>query len=61
MQEFRFLYSARRIMLIDINMKVLDGILNRFQVTDFVMDKVPREITQKYKYKSYSSCALHVD
>ena len=34
-------------MLIDIYMKCLEDILNRFQFTDFVMDKVPREITQK--------------
>ena len=34
-------------MLIDIYMKFLEDILNRFQVKNFVMDKVPREITQK--------------
>ena len=39
-------------MLIDIYMKFLEDILNRFQVTqrhDFVTDNIPREITQKVK------------
>ena len=63
MQELWFLRSARCLMLIDIYMKVLEDILNWFQVTErtiFVTDKVPREITQKYKRKSYGSCAQHV-
>ena len=30
MQELWFLHSARRLMLIDINMKFLEDILNRF-------------------------------
>ena len=51
MQGLWFLRSAPRLMLIDIYMKFLEDILNRFQVKsghDFVMaDKVPRVITQK--------------
>ena len=34
MQEIWFLRSARRLMLIDINMTFLEDILNRFQVTE---------------------------
>ena len=34
MQELWFLHSARRLMLIDIYMKVLEDILNRLQVTE---------------------------
>ena len=34
MQELWFLRSARRRMLIDIYMKILEDILNRFQVTE---------------------------
>ena len=50
MQELWFLRSACHLMLIDIYMKFLEDILNRFEVTeqtDFVMDKILREITQK--------------
>ena len=34
MQDLEFLNSARHLMLLDINMKLLIGILNRFQVTE---------------------------
>ena len=34
MQELWFLCSARRLILIDIYMKFLEDILNRFQVTE---------------------------
>ena len=34
MQDLWFLRSARRLMLIDIYMKFLEDILNRFQVTE---------------------------
>ena len=34
MQDLWFLRSAHRLMLININMKFLEDILNRFQVTD---------------------------
>ena len=33
MQELLFLHPARRLMLIDINMKYLEDVSNRFQVT----------------------------
>ena len=49
-QELWFFCAARRQMLIDIYMKLLQDILNRFKLQSghyFVMDKVPREITQK--------------
>ena len=53
-QELCFLHSAHRLMLIDICMMFHKDSLNGFQVIgwkqlrhDFVMDKVPREITQK--------------
>ena len=53
-QELWFLHSAHRLMLIDFCKKFHKDSLNGFQVTgriqlrpDFVMDKVPREITQK--------------
>ena len=54
MQELWFLHAAHRLMLIDICMKFQKDSLNNFQVIGrtwlrqyFVMDKVPREITQK--------------
>ena len=54
MQELPFLYSARRLMLVDICMKFHDASLYGFKVIertrwrhDFVRDKVQREITQK--------------
>ena len=50
MQELWFLHSACRLLLINIYMKFIDDILDKFQVTEqtyFVTDKVPREITQK--------------
>ena len=37
MQELCFLLSARHLMLIDIYMKFLEDILNRFQVTDWTL------------------------
>ena len=56
MQELWFLHSARRLMLVDICMKFHDASLYGLKVIertqwrqDFVMDKVQREITQKYK------------
>ena len=54
MQELPFLYSARRLMLVDICMKFHDASLYGLKVIertrwrqDFVRDKVEREITQK--------------
>ena len=67
MQELPFLHSARRLMLVDICMKFHDASLYGLKVIertqwrqDFVRDKVQREITQKYKCKSYCSYTLHV-
>ena len=67
MQELLFLHSARCLMLDDICMKFHDATLYGLKVIertrwrqDFVRDKVQREITQKYKCKSYGSCTLHV-
>ena len=34
MQELWFLRSARRLMMIDLYMKFLENILNRFQITE---------------------------
>ena len=48
MQELWFLLSAHLLVMIDIYMKFLEDILNRFQLQNghnFVTDKVPREIT----------------
>ena len=54
MQELWFLHFANQLMLIDICMNFHKDSLNGFQVIgrtrlgpDFVMDKVPREITKK--------------
>ena len=54
MQELPFLHSARRLMLVDICMKVHDASLYGLKVIertqwrhDFVRDKVQRAITQK--------------
>ena len=54
MQESLFLHSVRHLMLINICMKFRKDSLNSFQVIvrpwlrlDFVIDKVPREITHK--------------
>ena len=70
MQELLFLHSARRLMLVDICMKLHDASLYGLKVIertqwrqDFVRDKVQRELTQKFKcksYRSYRSCTLHV-
>ena len=67
MQELWFLHSAYPLMLVDICMKFHDASLYGLKVIeqtrwrqDFVRDKVQREITQKYKCKSYCSCTLHV-
>ena len=67
MQELWFLHSACSLMLVDICMKFPDASLYGLKVIertrwrqDFVRDKVQREITQKYKCKSYRSCTLHV-
>ena len=67
MQELPFLHSAPRLMLVDICMKFHDASLYGLKVIEgtrwrhnFVRDKVQREITKKYKCKSYRSCALHV-
>ena len=64
-QELWLLHYAHCLMLIDICMKFYKDSLNGFQVIgqtqlrpDFVMDKVPREITQMCKCKSYCSCIL---
>ena len=62
MQELPFLLSARPLMLVDICMKFHDACLYGLKVIertrlrkDFERDKVQREITQKYKCKSYRS------
>ena len=54
MQEFLFLHSARRLMMVDICMKFHYASLYGLKVIertrwrqDFVGDKVQREITQK--------------
>ena len=54
MQELSFLHSARRLMLVDICMKVHDASLYGLKVIErtrwrhnFVRDKVQREITEK--------------
>ena len=67
MQELWFLHSAYPLMLVDICMKFHDASLYGLKVIegtrwrqDFVRDKVQREITQKYKCKSYRSCTLHI-
>ena len=67
MQELPFLHSERRLMLVDICMRFHDASLYGLKVIertrlrhDFVRDIVQREITQKYKCKSYRSCALQV-
>ena len=67
MQELSFLHSAHRLMLVDICMKFHDASLYGLKVIerkrwrqDFVRDKVQREITQKYKCKSYGSFTLHI-
>ena len=53
-QELWFLHSAHPLMLVDICMKFYDASLNGLKVKertrwsqDFVMNKVPREITLK--------------
>ena len=49
------------IMLIDINMMFREASLNGFQVIERIrFCDSPREITKKYKCKSYCSCYLHV-
>ena len=57
-----FLRSARRLMLIDIYMKFREESLNglRRYRADIILWQSPRKIIQKYKYKRYGSCALHV-
>ena len=50
MQELWFLHSARHLMLIEIYIKCLEDILNRFQVTEwtrFCDGQSSKEITQK--------------
>ena len=52
MQELWFLCSACHLMLIDIDMKFLEDILSRFQVTEWTrFCDGQREITQKYKWR----------
>ena len=63
MTELLFLHSAHRRMLVDTCIKFREYSLSGLQVierTQFVMHKVPREITQKVKRQSYHSCTLHV-
>ena len=67
MQELWFLHYACPLMLVDIYMKFQDSSLYALNVIErtrwrqnFVRDKVQREITQKYKCKSYRSCTVHV-
>ena len=62
-----FLALCHRLMLVDICMKFHDASLYGLKVIDrtrwrqdFVRDKVQRELTQKYKCKSYRFCTLHV-
>ena len=49
MQELWFLHFACRLMLIDIQWKFHEDILNSFQVIEWTRfyDKVPREIIQR--------------
>ena len=56
MKELWFLHSARPLMLVDIFMKFHDATLYGLKAIertrwrqDFVRDKVPMEITKKYK------------
>ena len=67
MPELWFLHSACPLMLVGICMKFHDASLCGLKVIertrfrqDFVREKVQREITKKYKCKSYSSCTLHI-
>ena len=67
MQELWFLHSAYPLILVDICMKFHDASLYGLKVIeltrwrqDFVRDNVQREITQKYKCKSYCSYTLHI-
>ena len=61
MQELWFLYSVCCLKLIDIYMNFCEDSFNRFKVIEQTQVwQNPREITQKYKCKSYGSYALHV-
>ena len=59
-----FLRSACRLMFIDIYMKSLEDILNRFQVTEWTRfcdgQSSKGNDSKKCKCKSCGSCALHV-
>ena len=61
MAELAFLHSARHLTLIDICINFGEYSLSSFQVIErtrfFVMHKVQRETTQKYKRQSYHSCS----
>ena len=63
MLELWFLRSARRLMLIDIYMKFLKDILNKFQVKEqkqFCDRQIPRVITQKvYLQELWFLCSAH--
>ena len=59
MQELWFLHSARHLMLIDIYIKFLEDILNRFQVTELTQQS-SKENNSKSINASYGSCTLHI-
>ena len=60
-QDFWFLHSARCLMLIDIDMKFLEDIMNRFHVTERTRFCDGPGSKENNKCKRYGSCALHVD
>ena len=63
MQELWFLHSALRLLLIDIYMKFIENIMNRFQFivqTRNCVTKLQGKLLKKYKFKYYSSCTLHI-
>ena len=63
MQELLFLHSARRLMLIDIYMKFIENIMNRFQFIVQTLNCVTKfqgKLLKKCTCKSYGSCTLHI-
>ena len=65
-QELWFLYSACRLMMLNICMQFQDDIFNGFHVNhrhDFVTDMLITNFKgmslKKYMFKSYGSCTLH--
>ena len=62
-QELWFLHSALRLVLIDIYMKFIENIMNRFQFivqTRNCVTKFQGKLLKKCKCKSYGSCTLHI-